>query len=64
MVTLDTTYFWIQGKQVSNGPLRGSKEPPKQTLMVDPLEAKRLAAVEWKLLQERVAFQVSLIVLL
>lgn len=28
--------------------------------MVDPLEAKRLAAVEWKLLQEREAFQVSL----
>lgn len=51
--------FPTQGKQVSNGPLRGSKEPPKATLMVDPLEAKRLAAVEWKLLQERAAFQVS-----
>jgi hypothetical protein len=54
------TYLWIQGKKASNGPLRGSREPPKETLMVDPLEAKRLAAVEWKLLQERVAFQVSL----
>ena len=57
--TLDTKYFWLQGRQVSNGPLRGSRPAPKETLMVDPLEAKRLAAVEWKLLQERAAFQVS-----
>jgi len=48
-----------QGRQVANGPLRGSKEPPKATLMVDPLEAKRLAAEEWRLLQERAAFQVT-----
>jgi len=47
----------IDGKVVANGPLRGSKEPPKVTLMVDPLEAKRLAAEEWTLLQERAAFQ-------
>ncbi|KAG0580886.1 hypothetical protein KC19_4G207700 [Ceratodon purpureus] len=47
----------IDGKPISNGPLRGSRSAPKETLMVDPLEAKRLAAVEWKLLQERVVFQ-------
>ncbi|XP_024390199.1 uncharacterized protein [Physcomitrium patens] len=47
----------IDDNQVSNGPLRGSKLPPKKPVMVDPLEAKRLAALEWKQLQERVAFQ-------
>jgi len=52
----------MQGKVVANGPLRGSKEPPKVTLMVDPLEAKRLAAEEWTLLQERAAFQVRYLI--
>ncbi|CAK9864481.1 unnamed protein product [Sphagnum jensenii] len=40
-----------------NGTFRGSRKQTKEVIMVDPLEAKRLAAEEWKLLQARAALQ-------
>ncbi|CAK9204336.1 unnamed protein product [Sphagnum troendelagicum] len=40
-----------------NGTFRGSQKQTKEVIMVDPLEAKRLAAAEWKLLQARAALQ-------
>ncbi len=43
-----------------NGTFRGSRKQTKEVIMVDPLEAKRLAAEEWKLLQARAALQVFL----
>ncbi|CAK9265876.1 unnamed protein product [Sphagnum jensenii] len=41
----------------SNGSFRRSRKQTKEVIMVDPLEAKRLAAEEWKLLQARAALQ-------
>ncbi|CAK9868253.1 unnamed protein product [Sphagnum jensenii] len=41
----------------SNGSFRRSRKQTKEVIMVDPLEAKRLAAEEWKLLQVRAALQ-------
>jgi hypothetical protein len=40
-----------------NGTFRGSRKQTKEVIMVDPLEAKRLAAEEWKLLQARAVLQ-------
>jgi hypothetical protein len=45
----------------SNGSFRRSRKQTKEVIMVDPLEAKRLAAEEWKLLQARAALQVFFI---
>jgi hypothetical protein len=41
---------------------QGSWKQMKEVMMVDPLEAKRLAAEEWNLLQARAALQVFLTV--
>jgi hypothetical protein len=45
----------------SNGSFRRSRKQTKEVIMVDPLEAKRLAAEEWELLQARAALQVFFI---
>ncbi len=40
---------------------QGSWKQMKEVIIVDPLEAKRLAAEEWNLLQARAALQVFFI---
>jgi hypothetical protein len=56
--------FWIL-LELMGSPMaqfQGSWKQMKEVIMVDPLEAKRLAAEEWNLLQARAALQVFLTV--